>query len=170
MLKRTKLALLFLILLPVKAHSVPSSDVSSLRVGTLGGVLWGSSGVVNGDGTMTYTASTPSRSLNSDFTPSATNATFACYTISIACSISLGGSCTGTVELRSDTSSPPTTVRAITSQSLGGTLVIGLTLSNTQQVPVCHMVPPGHNVRLVSSGGATITITAQSETSIATGL
>lgn len=114
---------------------------------------------------ITVTASTPSRSLNSNFTPSSTNAVYACYTISIGCSISLAGSCSGDVELRSDTNSTPTTVRSKTSMALGGTLVIGLTLTNTQEVPVCYLVPPNHNVRLVSSGTATISISQQSEVS-----
>lgn len=119
-------------------------------------------------GTVTYTPSTPSRSLNSNFTPSSSNAVMACYSIKISCSVSLGGSCEGNVELRSDANTTPTAVRAQTSMSLGGTLVVGLALSNNQTVPVCYLVPPSHNVRLVSttvSGSPSFSIISQSEVS-----
>lgn len=113
-----------------------------------------------------YSSTTTSRTLNSNFTPNASSAVMACYTVSIACSISLGGSCSGTVDLRSDTNTTPTTSRGQASMSLGGTLVLGLTLSNTQVQQLCYLVPPTHNVRLVTSGTATITLVTQVETAI----
>lgn len=114
-------------------------------------------------GSVSYSASNPTRTLNSNFQPSASNVVDACYTISFACSISLGGTCTGTVELRTDSAATPTTYAGKTEMSIGGTLVIGLTLSNGQKGQVCAKVLPGHNVRLVSSGTATMAVDGSRE-------
>lgn len=112
-------------------------------------------------------ASTPSRTLNSSgYQISASKPAYACYTIGSSCTTSLvAGSCSASVELRSDSNSTPTTVRGKTSIGLSGTLVVTLVLTNAQEVPVCYLVPPGHYVRLVSStsGTASVSISQQSE-------
>lgn len=116
---------------------------------------------------VSYTASTPTRALNTNFTPSSTSAVMACYTVKISCSLTITGSCTGTVELRSDTNSTPTTSRARAVNEISATLALTITIANNPEHEMCYLVPPNHNVRLVSSGTATISITAQSETLIA---
>lgn len=126
----------------------------------------GSTGSAGTPANLSYAASNNSRALNTTFAPNATKAVMGCYTVSLSCSISLGGTCTGTVELRSDTSSPPTTARGAATITVGGTLLLGLTITTAQSQQVCYLVPPSHNVRLVSSGTATISIVAQSETAI----
>lgn len=113
--------------------------------------------------TPTITASTPSRSLNANFQPSATKATWVSYSISISCAMTLGGGQTSTVELRSDTSATPTTVRATAANGNSGTLIVGVAITNAQTLPLSHLVPAGHNVRLVSSGSCTVSLVSQTE-------
>lgn len=109
----------------------------------------------------TVNPTVPARALNSTFTPNPpSRIVFACYSIHLSCSVALGQTCTSTVQLVSDASTPPTTVRSQTALSLGGTLVVGLTLTNTQDAPLCYIVPSGHNVRLNSSSAGTGTATA----------
>lgn len=116
-------------------------------------------------GTVTYTSSTPSRTLNSNFTPSATNAVNTCYSIKVSCTSTLIGSCEGNVELRSDTNATPTTARG-----RAGIALSGVAATSAPESTLCYLVPPNHNVRLVSttvSGSPTITLGIQSEVSIA---
>lgn len=151
-------------------QTVSIQSASSSQAGSLSTANWTTFN--NKFGAVTYTASTPSRTLNTNFTPSATNAVNVCYTFKISCSISLGGTCDGNVELRSDTNATPTTVRGRTQMSLGGTLLIGLIVSNSKEAPLCYLVPPNNNVRLVSttiSGSPNITMLIQAETAISFG-
>lgn len=117
---------------------------------------------------VTYTASTPSRALNTNFTPSATNAVFVSYSIGMTCTATILGGQSSTVELRSDTNATPTTVRASINAGNSVSIAISLTAVNTQTVSLIYLVPPGHNVRLVSSGTCTaLSIISQSEVSLA---
>lgn len=150
--------------LSLSGNTLSISQSSSSSNGYLSSTSWTTFNLKVGS--ISYTATTPVRSLNSNFTPSSTSPVQVCYTISISCSITLGGTCSGSVELRSDANTTPTTVRTKASMTLGGVLVVGLTLANGQETPVCYMVPPKHNVRLVSTGTATISITQQSEVAI----
>lgn len=116
----------------------------------------------------TVNATTPTRTLNSAaFVPNAQGrVVFACYTIRTACTFSISGTCTGTAQIVSDSASPPTTVRTQTQMSLGGTIVVGLTLNNSQDVPLCYMVPPGDKViikTVVGSGAPSFTLVQQTE-------
>lgn len=112
---------------------------------------------------LTSVSSTPGRALNTTFQPHATRPTQVSYAASISCTVSLGGSVTGTVELRSDANNPPTTVRARTSltHALGLGVGVGSTVANTDNLS--FMVPPGHFVRLVTSGTASIALVDQTE-------
>lgn len=123
----------------------------------------GSTGATGPSGVANLTPSTPARTLNSNFTPNSTNGVWCCYTVEISCTATLLGGQTGTIELRSDTSATPTTVRASTSNTNSVALALAITVVNTQRVPISYLVPPNHNVRLVSSGTATMSIIAQSE-------
>lgn len=108
--------------------------------------------------------STPTRALNTPFQPHATKTTWVSYTIRTSCTVSLGGSVTGTVQLRSDASATPTTQRASTglTHSLG--LGVGVASTVTVDQQISYIVPPAHYVNLVSSGAGTITVLQQTET------
>lgn len=116
---------------------------------------------------VTYSAATSTRTLNTTFTPDASNAVLVNYVISISCTATLLGGQTGTVELRSDAATTPTTVRGRISNQNSVSLAIALTAVNAQEAVLSYLVPPGHKVRLVSSGTATISLTAQSEVTLA---
>lgn len=109
------------------------------------------------------TPSTPTRTLNSNFTPSATNHVWVSYTVRIACALTLSGGQNGTVQLLSDTATTPTTSRARARNENSGTLVVGLAINNSQDIQLSYLVPAGHKVRLSSSGTATMSIIDQVE-------
>jgi hypothetical protein len=110
-----------------------------------------------------FVVSTPTRTLNTNFSPSISWSTLCTYTILITCALSLNSGQSGTVELRSDTNPTPITPRARVSNTNSGILTSGLNITNSQEFTLSFLVPPGYNVLLVSSGNATITITGQSE-------
>lgn len=93
---------------------------------------------------------TPARALDAVFTPSPSKWVLCIYTIQLV----EGTAQTSTVELRSDSASPPTTVRC--SAILAATTVTGRQL-------LVYLCPPGDNVKLVSSGTGTPTIVHQTE-------
>lgn len=128
-----------------------------------GGVFTAPTQTAQNNQILVYAASSPNRSLNMVFMPSATDATMCHYTISIACTISITTGQTGSVTLFSDKGSPPTTFRGRVTNNNTGALTIGLNLTNTQETVLSYLVPPGYNVELVSSGTGTISITGQSE-------
>jgi hypothetical protein len=105
-----------------------------------------------------WTPSTPSRALNTTFTPSTTNFVHCIYTIQL---VETPGQ-DGTVELRSDTASPPTTVRC-SGRSAAGAL---LGASVTNRTILTYVCPPGDNVRIVTSGTGTFSIVNQTEEQI----
>lgn len=114
----------------------------------------------------TVTPSTPTRTIGTAFQPSATNAVLCIYSIQIACTASLTGGQTGTVQLLSDASNPPTTVRATIGNQNTSTLTIGLTIVNNQTATLSYLVPIGQYVKLVSAnvtGTPTFTMIAQTE-------
>jgi len=110
-----------------------------------------------------YSASQPSRSLNANFQPSATRPTLCVYTGTWQGSLSVTGSQTGTVELRSDSAATPTTAR--TSVVPAVNLALGLTVGSTINLPwvLAYSCIAGHNVRLVTSGTGTFVITSSCE-------
>lgn len=114
------------------------------------------------DGQVTVNSS-PGRSLDSTFQPSATRPVLVCYVIEFTTAATVAGGQTGTVELRSDAASPPTTVRGSVLDTLGVTLGISVNINHSSRVPLVYIVPAGHNVRLVSSGTATISLASQTE-------
>lgn len=103
------------------------------------------------------TPSTPSRALDTEFTPSATKWVFCSYVVQLA----VAAGATASVEFRCDAASPPVTVRDVVSMT-----VVGAGDTDTVKLAVRYLVPPGHIVKLVSAG-ATPTITVvQVETAI----
>lgn len=126
----------------------------------------GEQGEPGEDATLSYSSTNENRSLNSDFTPNETKAVLVSYTVEITCTASLSGGQSGLVELRSDINATPTTVRCAVSNANSVSLALAVTLVNTYKGVLSYLVPPGHVVRLVSSGTATITLTNQVETTI----
>lgn len=108
--------------------------------------------------------STPTRTLNANFTPSATRPVLCIYTGTWTGSLSVTGSLAGVLELRSDTSATPTTKRLDAQPGLNMTLSVGVTVGATIPWELMYLCPLGHNVRLVSSGTGTFAITGQNET------
>lgn len=94
---------------------------------------------------------TSSRSLNSAFQVSATRASWVNYSVDISTTVSLSGGQVGTVYLEyaddSGFTSGVTEVgRFVNGQT--GTLVVGLTLNQTNTAPVGGVIPAGKYVRL----------------------
>lgn len=116
---------------------------------------------------LTYTPlSNALRALNTNFQLSATTGTWVSYSIAATCTATLLGGQSETVELRSDTNATPTTVRSTTAISNSVSLAISITAINTQTGVISAFIPPGHNVRLVSSGTCTsVSVVSQSEVS-----
>lgn len=111
----------------------------------------GATGSQGPAGFSTVTPSTPTRTIGTAFQPSTTNAALCLYSIQIACTASLIGGQAGQVQLLSDASNPPTTIRAtIANQNTSG-LTIGLTVVNNQTAMLTYLVPSGHYVKLVST-------------------
>lgn len=90
----------------------------------------------------------PGRTLNTTFTPSATNDVEVTYSVSIATSITLTAGSAGHVDLACDTSSPPTTIVATVSQSSTGTLTLGLNLNASNTLVIRYRVPRNQNCRI----------------------
>ncbi len=93
----------------------------------------------------------PSRTLNSAFQVSATRASYVNYSVDIATSVSLAGGQVGTVflEYANDsgfTSGVTEVGRFVNGQT--GTLVVGLTLNQTNTAQVQGLIPAGKYVRL----------------------
>lgn len=144
--------------------SVSISNADATHTGFLTSTNW--STFNSKFGSVSITPSTPSRSLATNFTPSASNITHVCYTVNIVCASTLVASCEGIVDLRSDTNATPTTVRGRFRVKLN----LGLALSTENEGQICYLVPANHNVRLVSttvSGSPTFSITTQIESPLA---
>lgn len=117
-------------------------------------------------GSLTVTPSTPTRTLGTAFQPSTTKPVLCIYSIQIACTASLTGGQAGQVQLLSDASNPPTTVRATIANQNTSALTIGLTVVNNQTATLPYLVPVGHYVKLVSTnttGTPTYTMVSQTE-------
>lgn len=123
-------------------------------------------GVIKISGGVNASASTPTRVIGTTFQPSTSRAVWCAYTAQIVANFSLAGGQTGTMQLLSDSSNPPTTVRATVTNGLTGTIAVGLNMNGTQAVGLSYLVPPGDFVRLVTSGTATTTLTTQAEVTL----
>lgn len=93
---------------------------------------------------------TPSRTLNSNFTPSTTRPVLGIYTVRISSPINVSTGNDGTCELRSDTNATPTTLICSTRNGNTGTVVVGVAITSTTEATLVHLFPPGHNGRLVT--------------------
>jgi hypothetical protein len=100
---------------------------------------------------------TSTRTLDTEFTPSATKYTLVSYVVQLL----VAAGATASVELRSDADSPPTTVRDVASLA-----VVGAGDTVTVKQSISHLVQPGHVVKLVSAGTAATITAVQVETII----
>lgn len=117
-----------------------------------------------------FTVSTPTRTLNSNFTPNATKAVLCIYSVKTQVTNPLlVGTSTATVQLLSDTATTPTTerARAEASSGVGITVTVALTTSNT--ATLTYLCPAGHKVRLASTTSGTGSVSIVSQTEIALG-
>lgn len=78
-------------------------------------------------------------------------------------SLSVTGSASGTIELRSDAASTPTTPRLDAQAGFSATLTLGLVLGQTIPWSLNYDVPAGHYYVLAISGGGTFAITRATE-------
>lgn len=104
----------------------------------------------------------PTRIIGTTFQPSVTRSIKGNWSVRVATSTTLILGSIGRVELRSDSSSPPTTVRA---RCAGGDAA-GLTVNHVTECQFSYTVPLGDYVRLVSvdeAGTPTYTVTAVAE-------
>ncbi len=101
----------------------------------------------------------PARTLNSIFQIAAAQWTFVSYSIEIAADDGESG----IVELQSGSSSPPGTVRSSAENNFNVT-GIGVGGASTQRFQLSAFIPPGHFVRLATSGTASFSIINQEET------
>lgn len=123
----------------------------------------GDTGPTGPDGTISVTPTVSARALNTNFTPHATRPTWCTYTTEITAVASLVSGQASVVELRSDTNTTPTTVRASCRSDVNITLGLSIGWNHVTRHTLSYTVPAGHKVRLVSSGTATITISHQTE-------
>lgn len=106
------------------------------------------------------------RSLNTPFQPNAGGKTLVIYSVRVAAAVSIAGGALGRVELRCDASNPPTTSRCRVAGGLTGTVVVGVTMTDTTEGVLSYIVPAGHYVSLVTvneTGTPTYTLTQQYE-------
>jgi|SRR5882672_9046137 len=109
-----------------------------------------------------FTVNTPARTLNTNFTPDTGRPVFCIYSVEI----NSGDSEDGLVELRSDTAATPTTVRSSGRNQFNVTGILGVGGNSITTAQLSYLVPPGHNVRLVTTnttGTPTFTLKDQTE-------
>lgn len=110
--------------------------------------------------------STPSRSLGTAFQPSTTRLTAVYYTVQVVSSLTLGGGDNGRIELRCDSSNPPTTVRGRVKSGATGVGVAGLTDTVTVEGQLHYLVPPADRCVIASvteTGSPSYSIVTQTE-------
>lgn len=110
--------------------------------------------------------SSPGRSLNTTFKPSATKQVLCIYGVQITCTASLAGGANGRVRLLSDAASPPTTIRAEIQNQNSVSLAIALTAVNGQTGLLMYLCPADHNIRLETNnttGTPAFTLISQCE-------
>lgn len=115
----------------------------------------------------TATAS-PTRVLGTAFRPSTVRPTWVSYGASATCALSLTSGAAGSVELLSDTSNPPTTIRQRVSCSNTGTLSLG-NATVAHEAPLSYWVDAGDFVLLravTTTGTPTLALTLQVEKSL----
>lgn len=98
-----------------------------------------------------FTVTTPTRTLNTTFTPNTSRPTLCIYTCEIGGVTTLLSGDDGTIELRSDAAVTPTTVRCSMRNRVFQTLGVTIGTQSIVRSVLVYLVPPPHNVRLVST-------------------
>lgn len=98
----------------------------------------------------TFTPADNSRTLNSAFQPSSTRPTLVGFSVRVSSAVTVSGGQAGRIELRSDASNPPTTVRGRVAGGITGTVVVGISLTDVSEGQLTYLVPAGHYVKLVT--------------------
>jgi hypothetical protein len=109
------------------------------------------------------------RVLGTAWQPSATKMVMVVATVRISVTSTIGGASEAAVELRSDSSNPPTTVRTRAQNRSAVTLAIALQVIDEKTFTLVHLVPAGDRVVLtqsVNTGTNTCTIERVTETVI----
>lgn len=86
------------------------------------------------------------------FTPGATRDAFVAYSVSCSAQITLLGGATSTATLQTSPTGSVWTDVAQTSSGITGTVLVGITVTNTQVGLLSTIVPAGYQARIVSSG------------------
>lgn len=126
-----------------------------------------SSGVITASMTKSFT--TPARTLNTAYQPSASKDTYISVTVDVGATLSLTGGQTGTVTLEyADDSGITTNVKTVQSSVNGntGTLTVGLSLTQTATCSLNGIIPAGKFVRIRTTnttGTPTFTLRAVQE-------
>lgn len=107
--------------------------------------------------------SSPARTLNSNFKPSATRTTLTTYSGTWSGTLTATGSVAGVIQLLSDTAGTPTTECDDQQPAFSATLLIGVALTQVSPWKVTCMVPADFNVRLATSGTGSFAITSITE-------
>lgn len=110
--------------------------------------------------------STPSRTLGTAFRPSVSRLIVVYYSARVSTPLTISGGAVGRVELLSDSSNPPTTVRARVACGSTGAVLVGTSTATLCESELHYLVPIGDYVLLQSvteSGSPTYSINAQSE-------
>lgn len=126
----------------------------------------GPTGAAGSAGLGTVAPSTPSRALNAAFRPNVTKPVQVYYDVDITAALSLASGQEGRVELLSDASNPPTTVRRRKTISNTGNAPSSLNVVQKITVGLEYLVPPGHYVLLKTTqvlGTPSFALVAQTE-------
>lgn len=106
------------------------------------------------------------RSLNASYTPSSTYDTFCTYSVDVVSTFTLTGSTDGTLYLETSTNGTTWTTLGVAKLSIGGGLVLGVSLSVTNTLTVSSFIPKGNLARLRTSGSSSFTYQFGQETQI----
>lgn len=112
------------------------------------------------------TPTNPVRALNTNFTPHATRPVLCIYSVEIGGQTTLLSGDDGVIELRSDTATPPVTVRCSIRNRIAQTVGVTIGTQSVVRGTLTYMVPAGHNVRLqtvVLLAAPTFAITSSTE-------
>lgn len=95
------------------------------------------------------------------FTPSSSRDTFVSYSISCSAQITLIGGSTSTATLQTSPDGTTWTPVSQTSSGITGTVLVGITVTNTQVGLLSTVVPASYQCRIVSSGTTAFVIGAE---------
>jgi len=102
-------------------------------------------------------ATNTTRALNTDFQIDQGRSAFVCYSVEISSSITITGGQSGTVTLQTSPDNITWTTQDTQTNNNTGTVVIGISTTNTQTAVLTGFVKYGYWVKIVSTGTSTFT-------------